>query len=89
MAEGAAWGTGTAIAREAVGSLFSSGNKHESAPAPQQQQQAPVTSQMSDPCAEMGKYFAECMSKNNGDLGICQPYFDAMQSCKMNASPAF
>lgn len=35
------------------------------------------------PCVDRVKAFAECMSKNSGDMGACQFYFDAMQQCKL------
>jgi len=34
MAQGMAWGTGTAVARHAVDAMFSSGDKTLAAPAP-------------------------------------------------------
>jgi coiled-coil-helix-coiled-coil-helix domain-containing protein 10 len=34
------------------------------------------------PCADSVKQFADCMSRFSGDMGACQPYFDAMQQCK-------
>ena len=30
-------------------------------------------------CAAQSKAFAECMSRNNADLGACQFYFESMQ----------
>jgi hypothetical protein len=30
-------------------------------------------------CAQQAKAFAECMSRNSGDMGACQFYFEAMQ----------
>jgi hypothetical protein len=34
------------------------------------------------PCGDRVKQFADCMSRFNGDMGACQPYFEAMQQCK-------
>lgn len=34
-------------------------------------------------CVREMEQFAECMSRTHGDLGLCQQYFDAMQSCRM------
>ena len=36
------------------------------------------------PCGNQVKNFAECMSRNNGDMGACNIYFDAMQQCKLS-----
>jgi len=30
-------------------------------------------------CAQQAKAFAECMSRNNADMGACQFYYEAMQ----------
>jgi hypothetical protein len=35
------------------------------------------------PCAQQAKAFAECMSRNNGEMTACQFYFEAMQQCKV------
>ena len=42
---------------------------------------APPAAQQSaeERCAAQSKAFAECMSRNNADLGACQFYFESMQ----------
>lgn len=88
VVQGAALGTGSALAHRAVDSMFSggSGERHEaaaSAPAPA----APMSygAPAEGPCAQQVKGFAECMSRTNGDMAACQFYFDLMQQCKINA----
>lgn len=46
---------------------------------------------MSDdgPCGNRVKEFADCMSRNNGDMSACNFYFDSMQSCKSQAAGRF
>ena len=34
-------------------------------------------------CEAQAKAFTDCMSANNGDMGACQFYFDALQQCKL------
>jgi len=79
-----ALGTGSAIAHRAVDGamgMFSSG----AAPEPAQAQAAAETVAKSPehPCSEPAKYFADCMSKNGGDMSACDYFFNAMQQCKM------
>lgn len=37
------------------------------------------------PCGGRVKEFADCMSRNNGDMQACNFYFEAMQACKTEA----
>lgn len=86
---GAAMGTGSAIAHRAVDSLMGPRTMQvEHAPAPEAAApMAPAMSaQQEGPCQAQAKSFAECMSRANGDMGACQYYFDAMQSCRTTFS---
>jgi hypothetical protein len=51
------------------------------APAAPEVYAAPPAAQQSaeEKCAAQSKAFAECMSRNNADLGACQFYFESMQ----------
>jgi len=86
--QGAALGTGSAFAHRAVDGLMGARetkvvHEHADAPpaapasAPMMQQQAGE-----GPCGDRIRLFSDCMSQYNGDMGACQPYFDAMQQCK-------
>jgi hypothetical protein len=85
MAQGFAFGTGSALAREAVGS-FMGGNKEKAeAPAPvaapvQQQQQygAPAAG----PCAIDQQAFLSCLNNNATNAGNCDFYYNALQACQ-------
>lgn len=81
--QGAAMGTGSAIAHRAVDSFM---GPRETKVVHEQQQAAaaaaPMAPQSEGPCGDRVKQFAECMSKYNGDMGACEPYFVAMQECK-------
>lgn len=78
-----ALGTGSALAHRAVDSVFSSGERPEPAQAVSAAQEMVKEQQ---PCSMQAKYFADCMSNANGDMNVCQPYFDAMQQCRLNYS---
>lgn len=61
------------------------GGGSEAAPAPvaaAPEAYAPPPTAAEGPCGAQAKAFAECMSRNNGDMGACQFYFEAMQQCK-------
>jgi len=57
-------------------------------PAPPQQAAGPAQAAAQDPCGQTAKYFADCMSANNGDFAVCEPYFQAMQQCKYTQGSA-
>jgi hypothetical protein len=48
------------------------------APAAPEMYAAPQQS-AEERCAQQAKAFAECMSRQSGDMGACQFYFEAMQ----------
>lgn len=86
MAQGFAFGTGSAIAREAVGSVMGafSGDKKEAAP----QQQAPPADQMQSQsfappaCQFDQNEFMQCLQRNNGNAADCDHYYKALQACQ-------
>jgi len=88
LVTGAAIGTGSAIAHRAVDSFMGPRETkvvNESAAAAPLAQQVPMASGSAEgPCGNQVKNFAECMSRNNGDMGACNIYFDAMQQCKLS-----
>merc|ERR1719171_1607714 len=78
--QGFALGTGSAVAHEAIhGAVrsFSGDGGHEA--APQQQQVAAGA----EACGAQQKAFLDCMQANNGEMTMCQYYFDSMQKCKI------
>eukprot|EP01034_Spumella_vulgaris_P021470 gene21470-27505_t len=84
MAQGFAFGTGSALAREAVGS-FMGGNKEkaEAPPAPaapvQQHYGAPSSS---GPCSIDQQAFLACLNNNTTNAGNCDHYYNALQACQ-------
>jgi hypothetical protein len=72
-----AWGTGSSIARAAVGSVMGGGGgHHEAAPAAEAPAAAP------DACGNQMKAFSACINENAGDIARCQLYLDMVQACK-------
>lgn len=79
VAQGAAWGTGSSIARAAVGSKMGGGGSQEAArPAEEPRGAAPSA----NPCVNHMKLFSECISENSGEIAKCQVYLDMVQACK-------
>lgn len=90
IAQGMAFGTGSAMAHQAVGAIagsFSGGG--EAAPAPQagapvmdhQQQQ-----QLQGACGEDKTMFFECLQINKGDQQACSFLYDNLQQCQRQSS---
>ena len=85
MAQGFAFGTGSALAREAVGSVmgaFGSKDKETApaaAPAPAQQYNAPVSGGV---CEFDRQAFMNCLRDNQNNASNCDSYFNALQACQ-------
>lgn len=87
MAQGFAFGTGSALAREAVGAAMGAFSGGDKAPAPQAPQQTQAQPQMSSgPCAIDNQAFMQCLQNNSGNAGNCDFYYNALQSCQANNS---
>ena len=88
MAQGFAFGTGSALARTAVDAVFSGGSKEQApaAPAPvaPQQPQSLQTQQpqYSGACSVDQKAFTDCLHANAGNAGSCDYYFNALKACQ-------
>ena len=89
IAQGMAFGTGSAIAHRAVGAAAGamSGGSEDEVAAPQQYQQSGLEQQLSNPQAanncELDKNnFFDCLKANNGDANNCRFFMDAMKQCQ-------
>eukprot|EP00543_Licmophora_paradoxa_P007308 CAMPEP_0202446806 /NCGR_PEP_ID=MMETSP1360-20130828/5387_1 /ASSEMBLY_ACC=CAM_ASM_000848 /TAXON_ID=515479 /ORGANISM="Licmophora paradoxa, Strain CCMP2313" /LENGTH=109 /DNA_ID=CAMNT_0049063511 /DNA_START=331 /DNA_END=660 /DNA_ORIENTATION=+ len=86
IAQGMAFGTGSAIAHRAVGaaaSAMSGGGSAEEGPAqemaaPQQQQQ------IQGACSNDKQMFFECLQVNRGDQQACSFLYEQLQTCQRN-----
>ena len=87
MAQGFAFGTGSSIARGAVGAagdaLFGGSASDQAAqPAAQQAAAAPAAA---DACAVDKRAFYQCLETSNGDADKCSELFRALSMCQENA----
>eukprot|EP01038_Epipyxis_sp_PR26KG_P008459 gene8459-11439_t len=86
MAQGFAFGTGSAIAREAVGAVMGSfsGGKQEApvAQAPPTQSQYNTAPPATAVCGDDHKAFMQCLTQNPGNASNCDQYFNALQACQ-------
>ena len=94
IAQGMAFGTGSAIAHRAVGAVAGSfgGGGGEAAPAevsgvvesPHAQVAQPQ--QMQGPCAQDKQMFFECLQVNKGDQQACSFLYEQLQECQRGAT---
>ena len=71
VASGMAIGTGSALARSAIGSLFRGGGSSAPAQAPAQ-----------PACSEMQTTFVQCLQQNNNDMEMCRSFYDQLNACQ-------
>merc|ERR1712232_155202 len=92
IAQGMAFGTGSAIAHRAVGAATDalSGGSGEAAPVEQQQynetQPFPQQQQLQGACAQDKQMFYECQKVNHGDQQACSFLYETLQTCQRNES---
>lgn len=88
IAQGMAFGTGSAIAHRAVGAVaesFSGGGGGDAAPAaaPVQQQQF-SSNNTTDVCATDKTMFYDCLQQNKGDQQACHFLYEQLKDCQQN-----
>jgi len=94
VAQGAALGTGSAIAHRAMDSVMGPRtvvHDHQGGAPPAgapMESAAPQGSGTEGPCGGVAKLFADCIQRSGGDMGACQVYMDAMNQCRMQ-NPSF
>jgi hypothetical protein len=97
IAQGMAFGTGSAIAHQAVGAVMGGGGSSRNHEAPQeQQQQAPMPAQgqgmmnqqdsMMGACSNDKSMFYDCLNHNKGDQQSCTFLYEQLQQCQQNSS---
>lgn len=85
MAQGFAFGTGSALAREAVGSVmgaFSSKDEKAAPAAPAQTQQQYTAPATGGACEYDRQAFMSCLQNNQNNASNCDHYFNALQACQ-------
>ena len=92
IAQGMAFGTGSAIAHRAVGAVAGSlGGGSEAAPVEQQQAAAPAQgydAMQGGACANDKQLFFDCLKANNGDAQSCNFLYEQLQQCQQSSSQA-
>ena len=83
IAQGMAFGAGSAIAHRAVGAVADgmSGTGEEGGAVNESQKQAQANA---GPCGEPKGFLYQCLEQQNGNATACQYYFDALRSCQEN-----
>jgi len=90
VAQGMAFGTGSAIAHRAVGAVAGSFGGSGDAEVPEQtsqqmgyeQQQPSSLASAGAACMEDKQMFYECLQMNKGDQSGCQFLYDALKTCQ-------
>jgi hypothetical protein len=96
IAQGMAFGTGSAIAHRAVGAVAGSFGGGSSDAAPQQaadhvqpggssyDPSQLSSQQMTGPCAQDKQMFYECLQMNRGDQQACTFLYEQLKQCQMS-----
>ncbi|KAK1930940.1 Uncharacterized protein P3T76_013529 [Phytophthora citrophthora] len=94
VAQGMAFGTGSAIAHRAVGAV--AGSLSGGSDAPQQPEAVPVSQDyqaaqppQQDQCGPDQKAFLECLNSNSNDISSCQFYLDQFKQCQLQQQSTF
>lgn len=84
IAQGMAFGTGSAIAHRAVGAVANSfGGSDEPQQVQQVEAQQPMQQdQLAGPCAQDKQMFFDCLKANRGDQQSCSFLYEQLQSCQ-------
>lgn len=89
VAQGMAFGTGSAIAHRAVGAVansFGGGSESQQPVAQQYEAAAPSSAPaQSGACAQDKEMFYDCLKMNKGDQSSCQFLYDQLKQCQMSA----
>ena len=80
MAQGLAFGTGSAIAGQAVKAVMGGGSSDK--PAPEAPAPVAPTQPASGACEVDTKAFMKCLEENGGSSTNCNFYYTAMEACK-------
>jgi hypothetical protein len=87
IAQGFAFGTGSAIAHRAVGAVtgaMGGGGASEAAPAADAGAGAgaPAANAFAQDCNAFQRDFTRCLSENRNDIASCQMYMDNFTQCE-------
>ncbi|XP_031114456.1 coiled-coil-helix-coiled-coil-helix domain-containing protein 10, mitochondrial-like isoform X2 [Ipomoea triloba] len=88
IAQGMAFGTGSAVAHRAVDAVMGPRTvQHEMVGGPAPDAQAPTTNSVggSDACGMHTKAFQDCLNSSGNDISKCQFYMDMLSECRRNS----
>ena len=85
VAQGMAFGTGSAIAHRAVGAVAGSFGGSD-APAQEAVASEAAAPAAQDMCAGNQKSFFDCLNANRNDISSCQFYLDQFNQCKQQSA---
>lgn len=87
IAQGLAFGTGSAVAHRAVDSIMGPRTVvHEHAGGPPAENSPLAQPVSADACVNQSKAFQDCVTANNSDIGKCQFYIDMLNECRRGPS---
>ncbi|KAL8188955.1 hypothetical protein R6Q57_029475 [Mikania cordata] len=88
IAQGMAFGTGSAVAHRAVDAVMGPRTiQHETVAAAAPETAAPSSS-YSDACGMHYKAFQDCINSSGSDIGKCQFYMDMLSECRKSSGVA-
>ena len=86
VAQGMAFGTGSAVAHRAVDSIMGPRTVvHEQADGAAAAGSAMAQPVAADACVNQSKAFQDCVNANNSDIGKCQFYVDMLTECRRSS----
>jgi len=89
IAQGMAFGTGSAIAHRAVGAVAGSMSGGGDAEIPQETavaQQYDGSAQQMQMCGTEKQMFFDCLKENKGDQEVCRFLYDTLNSCQQGGA---
>ncbi|KAL4555933.1 hypothetical protein LXL04_038567 [Taraxacum kok-saghyz] len=85
IAQGMAFGTGSAVAHRAVDAVMGPRTiQHEAVVAAATEM--PTNNSASDACGMHTKAFQDCINSSGSDIGKCQFYMDMLAECRRNSA---
>ncbi|KAK4357773.1 hypothetical protein RND71_023383 [Anisodus tanguticus] len=88
IAQGMAFGTGSAVAHRAVDAVMGPRTIQHEAAVAEAAAAAPASTTIgsgSDACSMHNKAFQDCINSSGSDIGKCQFYMDMLSECRRNS----
>ncbi|KAK6156754.1 hypothetical protein DH2020_011002 [Rehmannia glutinosa] len=87
IAQGMAFGTGSAVAHRAVDAVMGPRTiQHETVVSEAvASASAPTASSMGEACSMQSKAFQDCLNSSGNDISKCQFYMDMLADCRRNS----